>query len=360
MKFTYLFSDNKVNSALLGNILKQPGFGNYFTDHMISIHYNKTKGWYNPLLEPYKHFSIYPSSSILHYGQGIFEGLKSYLLEGGFFSIFRVNSHAHRFNKSAYRLDLPNMPVDLFLKSIKILLKTDCAWFPNRKIGGLYIRPFMFANDTSLGIHSAKNVVYKLIASPMSSYFSEKHKSISIWVSFKYSRAVYAGTGSVKYIGNYGIAMIAQKEAKKHKCDQVLFLNKYKDYSIQELTGMNIFFVLKNKTLLTPKLDGTILPGITRDSIIQISKDININIQERDITFQELKLKINNCEITEAFASGTASGIVPISKFVTFNETLNVTNKLGKITLLLKNILEDIQKCIKFDDHKWIKKITIN
>ncbi len=259
-------------------ILANPGFGNYFTDHTAVVDYsvdeNGKGGWHDARIEAYGPISLDPSAAVLHYGQEIFEGLKAYRHADGSIWTFRPEANAARLNKSARRLALPELPEEYFLGAIRELVQADKEWVPAGDGEALYLRPFMIATEAFLGVRAAREVSFRVIASPAGNYFGGELKPVSIWISREYARAGRGGTGAAKCGGNYAASLIAQQEAEAHGCKQVLFLDQFNDNAVEELGGMNVFFVMKDGSLVTPALTGTILEGVTRMSVIQVAKDM--------------------------------------------------------------------------------------
>jgi branched-chain amino acid aminotransferase len=248
-------------------VLADPGFGKSFTDHMIVVDWSEEAGWHNATLAPYGPIPLDPAASVLHYAQEIFEGLKAYRLKDGGIALFRPEANAQRFNASARRLAMPELPEALFVAAIEELVAADADWFPTVEGGSLYLRPFMIATEAFLGVRPAKSYKFIVIASPAGNYFKSGAPAVSIWVS-DYTRAAPGGTGAAKCGGNYAASLVPTAEAFAKGHDQVLFLDAAEHKWVEELGGMNLFFVFSDGSLVTPALTGTILPGITRDSLL--------------------------------------------------------------------------------------------
>ncbi|MDB5611277.1 MAG: branched chain amino acid aminotransferase, partial [Bradyrhizobium sp.] len=246
--------------------LVDPGFGRIFTDHMAVVRYNQAKGWHGARVESRANFPLDPATAVLHYAQEIFEGLKAYKRDDGGVNLFRPDANARRFRSSAERMAMAPLPEPVFIEAVEQLVRIDRAWIPGGE-GSLYLRPFMIASEVFLGVKPSAEYIFAVIASPVGSYFKGGPAPVSIWVSESYTRAAIGGTGAVKCGGNYAASLRAQAEAIDHGCDQVVFLDAVERRYIEELGGMNVFFVFDDGSLSTPPL-GTILPGITRDSII--------------------------------------------------------------------------------------------
>ncbi len=340
-------------------IVANPGFGKYFTDHMVSIDWTLEQGWHDAALKPYGPLMLDPASSVLHYAQEIFEGLKAYRHPDGSIWTFRPEQNAARMQRSATRLALPPLPTDLFLESIKQLVAADAAWVPGSGEMSLYLRPFMIANESFLGVRSAHRAAYYVIASPAGPYFAKGVAPVMIWLAEDHARAAYGGTGAAKCGGNYAASLLPQQEAYENGCPQVLFLDSQEGKYIEELGGMNVFLVRKDGTLVTPELTGSILEGVTRMSIIQLARDRGHKVQERKITIDEWREGIASGDITEAFACGTAAVVTPIAAlkgrgFIAGDENAPA----GKLTMSLRQELTDIQSGRLPDRHGWMQRLV--
>lgn len=341
-------------------ILKNPGFGQIFSDHMVSVEWTLENGWGDIEIIPYGPISLDPAASVLHYAQEIFEGLKAYRTPAGEVQLFRVDENAKRFISSAKRLALPELPVEIFEQAVYELVKIDEAWVPYGEDTSLYIRPFLFADESFLGVRAAQKARFMVIASPAGAYFAEGIKPVSIWLSENFSRAGQGGTGAAKSGGNYAASLLPQNEAAQQGCAQVLFLEAGSKDTIDELGGMNLFLVRDDKTLITPALTGNILAGITRASLIQLAKDRGYTVEERRVTVSEWRDGVANGTITEAFACGTAAVITPIGELKTASgDNINFGEKSpGELTLSLRKELTDIQTGKLADPHGWITKVS--
>ena len=290
--------------------LVDPGFGRIFTDHMAIVRYNQAKGWHDARVESRANFPLDPALAVLHYAQEIFEGLKAYKRDDGGVNLFRPDANARRFRNSADRMAMAQLPEPVFIEAVEQLVRIDRAWIPGGE-GSLYLRPFMIASEVFLGVKPSAEYIFAVIASPVGSYFKGGPAPVSIWVSENYTRAAIGGTGAVKCGGNYAASLRAQAEAIEHGCDQVVFLDAVERRYIEELGGMNVFFVFDDGSLLTPPL-GTILPGITRDSIIALAKDAGRRVREEPYTIDQWRADAASGKLKEAFACGTAAVISPI------------------------------------------------
>jgi branched-chain amino acid aminotransferase len=338
-------------------ILADPGFGNYFTDHMVDVCWSEKGGWHRPRIQPYGPIEIDPAASVLHYGQEIFEGLKAYRHADGSIWTFRPESNARRMQKSAARMALPELPVEHFLDSLKALISVDADWVPGVAETSLYLRPFMFAKEAFLGVRPAKKVAFYVIASPAGAYFTGGVAPVSIWLSEKYSRAGKGGTGAAKTGGNYAASLVAQNEAYEHGCQQVLFLDSVEGRYLEELGGMNIVLVYKDGSIVTP-LSDSILPGITRNSVLQLAEERGHTVTRRPVTIDEWREGFESGEIVEAFACGTAAVITPIGMVKAENFTIGSADaSAGELTMSLREELTDIQYGRRPDKHGWMYRL---
>lgn len=339
-------------------LLADPGFGRVFTDHMAVVRYSEGKGWYDARITARKPISLDPAAAVLHYAQEIFEGLKAYRLADGAMAMFRPDANARRFNASAERLAMPKLPEETFLKSISELVRVDRDWFPTVEGGSLYIRPFMFASEVFLGVKPSAEYLYLVIISPVGGYFKSGASAVSIWVSQNYTRAAPGGTGAAKCGGNYASSLVAQAEASKHGCDQVVFLDAAEHRWVEELGGMNVFFVFKDGSLQTPPLSGTILPGITRDSLMTLARDEGLTVREEPYSIDEWRADAASGKLAEAFACGTAAVVTPIGTVKSSDGEFKMgAGGPGQTTLRLKQKLVDIQRGAAPDPHGWVSRI---
>jgi branched-chain amino acid aminotransferase len=339
------------------SILKEPGFGRYFTDHMLVMRWEEGRGWHGAEIRQRQAFSIDPANAILHYGQEIFEGLKAYRASDGRILLFRPEQNAKRFAESATRMAMPALPTELFVRAIEALVTVDRNWIPTGD-ASLYIRPFMFADDVFLGVRPARAYQFCIIASPAGAYFKSGGKAVTVWVEDEYTRAGYGGTGAAKCGGNYAASLAAQAKAIKHDCDQVIFLDAAERRWIEELGGMNIFFVTSDGSLITPPVDGTILRGITRASVMTLARQAGRRIDERKISFEEFHEGVAANHIVEAFACGTAAVIAGIGRVRTAAGDFIVGNgSTGPVTEQLRNQLVAIQRGEVSDENEWLYEI---
>ncbi|GAA1497708.1 branched-chain amino acid aminotransferase [Paeniglutamicibacter kerguelensis] len=364
MEFTEELSHQRKSDQDRAAILANPGFGDFFTDHTAVIDWTASEDgvtgtWDNARIEPYGPISLDPAASVLHYGQEIFEGLKAYRHADGTVWTFRPYANAARLNRSAERLALPQLDEDAFVESLRRLVKADVQWVPSGEGEALYLRPFMIATEAFLGVRAAREVSYRVIASPAGNYFGGELKPVGIWVSHNYARAGRGGTGAAKCGGNYAASLVAQLEAEQNGCKQVLFLDPFNDEAVEELGGMNVFFVMKGGKLVTPRLTGTILEGVTRSSIIQLAKDRGMDVEERTIALGEWREGIANGDIEEVFACGTAAVITPIGVLKNGEEHIGDPEApAGEVTMALRTELLGIQTGVVADRHGWLERLA--
>ncbi|HET7397732.1 MAG TPA: branched-chain amino acid aminotransferase [Intrasporangium sp.] len=303
-------------SERIAQVLANPGFGKTFTDHMVVATWRADAGWHGARVQPYGPFSLDPAAAVLHYAQEIFEGMKAYRHADGSIWTFRPEANAARFARSARRLALPELPEAYFIESLRQLVAVDQEWVPAGDAGekSLYLRPFMFASEAFLGVRPALEVTYAVIASPAGPYFPRGLEPVSLWISTHYARAGEGGTGAAKCGGNYASSLAGQLEGIQHGCDQAVFLDSSTQTYIEELGGMNLFFVMRDGRIVTPELTGTILEGVTRSSILALAKELDLEPEERRIPIQEWKDGAASGEIVEIFACGTAAVVTPVGE----------------------------------------------
>ena len=339
-------------------LLKNPGFGRVFSDHMVTIRYHESKGWYDARIEPRAPIPMDPAAAVLHYAQEIFEGLKAYRTKDGSATMFRPLENARRFQQSAERLAMPSLPEELFLEACDLLVKTDREWIPDGDGGSLYIRPFMFANEIFLGVKPSSDYLFIVIASSVGSYFKTDAPAVSLWVSQEFTRAAPGGTGAAKCGGNYASSLLAQAEATRNGCDQVVFLDAVEQKWVEELGGMNIFFVFDDGSMVTPPLGGTILPGITRSSLLTLAKDKGIKVREDRYSIDQWRTDSRSGRLREAFACGTAAVVTPIGTVRSKDGEFKIGNGgPGTQTEDLKSALVGIQRGHAADTYGWIHKV---
>ena len=337
-----------------------PAFGRIFTDHMVVIPYRDGK-WQQGELKAYGPLMLDPSASSLHYGQAIFEGYKAFAQPDGSIKTFRPEQNAERFNRSAARLAMPAIPVELFLEAGDALIAQDRNWVPKNTGESLYMRPLMIATDPYLGVRPSEEYLFVLFASPAGAYFPKGVKPVTVWISEDFVRAAPGGTGEAKCAGNYAASLMAQSQAQEKGCDQVVWLDAVHREYIEEMGGMNLFFVYKDGdkvTVVTPELTGTLLPGITRRSLLEMAKDLGYATEERKLSVQQWRDDIASGRMTEVFACGTAAVITPVgvAKANGFEMTIN-NNENGAVTLALREALLGLQHGTAADTHGWMHKV---
>ena len=339
--------------------LGDPGFGRVFTDHMAILRYSDAEGWHDARITARRPIEMQTTSSVLHYAQEIFEGLKAYRRPHGGAALFRPDANARRFRASARRMAMPELPDELFLESVRALVRAEKAWIPDSPDGALYLRPFLFASESFLGVRPAGEYLYAVVASSVGPYFKGNAPAITLWATRDYSRAAPGGTGAAKCGGNYAASLIAQAEAIREGCDQVVFLDAVERRWIEELGGMNIFFVFDDGTLLTPPLGGTILAGITRDSILQLARDMGLAAREERYSLDQWRQDAGSGRLTEAFACGTAAVVTPIGAVKTTEGGFAIGGQsIGPLTQRLRAALVAIQRGEAPDPHGWIEEIA--
>jgi len=356
MEFATQRSERPVGDERRQEILGNPGFGQYFTDHMVTATWTRDVGWHDAAVRPYAPFQMDPASAVLHYAQMIFEGLKAYRHADGSVWTFRPEANAARFARSARRLALPELPAQDFVASIDALVQVDRDWVPGGGEASLYLRPFMFASEVFLGVRPAREVTYCLIASPAGSYFAQGVQPVTIWLSEDYTRAAPGGTGEAKCGGNYAASLVAQREATEHGCDQVAFLDALERRWVEELGGMNLYFVHDDGSIVTPELTGTILEGVTRSSIMSIAGDLGHKVEERKIDIDEWRDGVASGRIAEVFACGTAAVVTPVGQLRWSGGEVG-TGEFGPVTRAVRQALLDVQYGRIEDIHGWLHRV---
>ncbi len=350
---------NPRSDAEVARIIADPGFGDYFTDHMAVATWTKDVGWHDDEIKPYGPFLMDPATAVLHYAQEIFEGMKAYRHGDGSVWVFRPEANARRFQTSADRMMLPRLDVDDFVTSVVKLVEADHRWVPQAAGEmSLYIRPFMFASEVFLGVRASHQVTYCVIASPVGPYFTGGVKPVDSWVTDEYARAGVGGTGNAKCGGNYAASLIAQYQGYEHGCSQVLFIEASAKDRVEELGGMNVFLVTGDGKLITPALTGTILEGITRDSILAVAEDLGLVPEERRITPEELFGGVSDGTIVEAFSCGTAAVITPIGAFKSKAGEFQLPDNGTPTTIAIRDRILDVQYGRAEDLHGWMRRIV--
>ena len=332
-------------------------FGTIFTDYMFNMDYNPQDGWHNPRIEPYASIAMDPSTMVLHYGQGVFEGLKAYKTDSGAIQLFRPKDNFKRMNNSSRLLCIPEIDENFVLDALKKLLTIEKDWVPSAPGTSLYIRPTIIATDPFLGVRASHTYRFFIILSPVGAYYAEGFNPVKIWVTRNHVRAVRGGVGEAKTPGNYAASLYAAEQAHKHGYTQVLWLDGIEQEYIEEVGAMNIFFVI-NGELITPMLNGSILPGITRDSVMGLAKRWGIKVSERKISISEVIDVHASGKLDEIFGSGTAAVISPVGE-IKYGDTV-ITVSDGKVGAMAKRFykeLTDIQYGKTKDPARWIEPI---
>ena len=333
------------------------GFGKHFSDHMFLMDYSQGPGWHNARIAPYGPLSLAPSAMVLHYGQEIFEGMKAYFGRDGVLCLFRPDRNAERLNRSAARMCLPGIPVEDHLQAIRELVRLDREWIPREKGASLYIRPTMIATEAGLGVRPAAEVLFFIITGPVGAYYARGFDPVRILVEERYVRAAKGGVGEAKTGGNYAASLLAAKNAKALGFDQVLWLDAERRSFVEEVGTMNIFFVLRGE-LVTPPLSGSILPGVTRDTVLTIAREWKLPVSERPVEIDEVLKGAADGTLSEAFGSGTAAVISPVGSFSCRGQEVVVNGgKAGELAVRLFREITGIQYGEIEDRHRWIHRV---
>ncbi|MGW5052438.1 branched-chain amino acid aminotransferase [Actinokineospora sp. NPDC004072] len=356
--FTITPNPRPATPERVAEVLAKPGFGAHFTDHMVTIRHNTAQGWHDARVEPFAPIALDPSAMVLHYGQAIFEGLKAYHQPDGSIAAFRPEANAARFRASARRIAMPELPDELFLQSLRELVSIDRRWVPTQPEESLYLRPFMISTEAGLGVRPAAEYLYLCIASPAGSYFASGVKPVTVWLSAEYVRAAPGGTGAAKFAGNYAASLAAQAEAAAQGCDQVVWLDAVERRWVEEMGGMNLFFVMgsgADARVVTPELSGALLPGVTRDSLLALAKDLGYGVEERRISTDEWEKKAESGELTEVFACGTAAVVTPVGHVKHAGGEFTVADGgTGPVTSQLRQSLVGLQRGDVADTRGWM------
>jgi branched-chain amino acid aminotransferase len=343
-----------------GSCPEEYNFGTDFSDHMFSQSFTKDSGWEKAEISPYHALSLDPSAAVFHYGQEIFEGLKAYRTPTGQINLFRPTENFKRFNRSARRMVMPEVDVAFHLQALKALVAVDHAWIPDQIGSSLYIRPTMIATGKKLGLGASDSYIHFIITGPAGSYFKGGFEPVSVYIADEYRRAVVGGVGEAKTGGNYAASLYVSEKVAKLGYSQVLWLDAVEGKYIEEVGAMNICFVYDNKRIVTPSLSGSILPGITRDSILQLAPELGFEVSEERLDIEQILVDIENGKITEAFGCGTAAVISPVGKLCLKGTDYVINNnKSGAVSKLLYDELTGIQYGTKEDRFGWIEKVGI-
>jgi branched-chain amino acid aminotransferase len=343
-------------------VLADPGFGRHFTDSMFVARYRVGEGWYDARLTSYAPLQMDPSTAALHYAQSIFEGLKAYAQPDGSVATFRPEANAARFVRGAKRLAMPPVPESAFLAAVDALVDADRDWVPTGPDQTLYLRPYQLATEPFLGVRPATEYLFLVIASPAGAYFARGVHPVSVYLSEDYVRAAPGGTGDVKCAGNYAASLLAQEQAIAAGCDQVVWLDALEKRYVEEMGGMNLFFVLgegADAELVTPELTGTLLPGITRDSLITLARERGHRVTERRFSVEEWRKGVADGTVTETFACGTAAVITPVGEVRARTGDFVIGDGTpGPLSMLLRESLLDIQHGRVPDTHGWLHRVA--
>jgi branched-chain amino acid aminotransferase len=362
MAFTVQRNPHPASAEQRATMLANPGFGKYPTDHMVRIDWTAQDGWGNGVVLPYGPISLDPATVVLHYGQEVFEGLKAYRQSDGSIASFRPDANAERFQRSARRMAMAELPAELFLESLRALVEIDQDWVPSQEEASLYLRPFMFATEVGLGVRPSNSLTYLLIASPAAAYFAGGVAPVRVWLSAEYTRAAPGGTGEAKTGGNYAASLVAQAQAAQKGCDQVVWLDAIERRWIEEMGTNNLYFVYgsgPSAHIMTPALTGTLLPGVVRDSLLTLAKDLGYSVEEGRISVEEWQAENASGGITEVFGCGTAAVITPIGEVRSASEGWIVGDgRPGPITMQLRKALLDVQTGHVPDPHGWMHRLV--
>jgi branched-chain amino acid aminotransferase len=356
LEFSVESTPNPTSPERLAEILAAPGFGKTFTDHMVTIRWTTDAGWHDARVRPYGPLELDPASHIFHYGQSIFEGFKAYTQPDGSIATFRPEANGARFQRSAARLALPQLDIEDFVAASDKLIRQDAAWVPSHGEDSLYLRPFMMATEVGLGVRPSADVTFLVIASPAGAYFAAGAKQVAIWLSEDYTRAAPGGTGAAKCGGNYAASLVAQQEGIDNRCEQVLFLDAVERRWVEELGGMNLWFVLDDGSVVTPELTGTILEGVTRDTMKTLAAELGREVEERRVDIDEWRKGVDAGHITEVFACGTAAVITSVGTLRWRGGEVSLPTDTPVATAL-RTALVDLQHGRAADPHSWMHRV---
>lgn len=358
MQITTTLAASPTDDARLAEILANPGFGSHFSDHMFTVEWTPEQGWYDARITPYGPITLDPAAAVLHYAQETFEGMKAYRHDDDSLWLFRPEANAERMIRSSHRLALPVLEAPDFIQAVEELVKVDARWVPGNPDGGeksLYLRPFMFASEKFLGVRPAQHVTFMVIASPAGAYFKGGVKPVTLWLTEEYTRAGRGGMGAAKTGGNYASSLVAQQEAYAQGCDQVVFLDAQEGTYVEELGGMNMYFVFDDGSIVTPET-GTILEGITRSSIIELAGKMGHHVTERKFGIDEWREGVASGRITEIFACGTAAVVTPVGALKwAGGETAAPASQ--DLTMRIRQALVDVQLGRADDTFGWMRKV---
>lgn len=358
IEFTCRYAES-TPEAERGRLLQDAGFGDVFTDHMITISWSQGRGWHDAQIKPYGPLVLMPSTQVFHYGQAVFEGMKAYRHGDRTFSLFRPRANAQRLNRSCERMAMPPLPEDTFVEALELLVRADRDWVPDAEGHSLYLRPFIIATQPTLSFYRRSQMfLFVVIASPAGSYFKGGVKPISVWLSTDYTRAAPGGTGAAKCGGNYAGTLVAQEQAVEQGCDQVVWLDALEHRWVDEMGTSNLFFVYGSR-LVTPRLSDTLLAGITRDSLLRLAPDLGYSVEEGAVSVDEWRSAAASGALTEVFSCGTSSMITPVGLVKGADGEFTIGDgQAGPVTMRLRKELMDIQFGRRADPYGWLHKIV--
>src|SRR3954451_8131033 len=345
--------------AQVAEILANPGFGTFFTDHMLTVEWTPGNGWHDARITAYGPLTLDPATAVLHYAQETFEGMKAYRHEDGSIWTFRPEENAKRMERSSHRLALPVLDPADFVQAVDALVEVDQRWVPEAgSEKSLYLRPFMIATEAFLGVRPSQHVTFMVIASPAGAYFKGGIKPLTLWLTEEYTRAGRGGMGAAKTGGNYASSLVAQQEAIGQGCDQVVFLDVADGKYVEELGGMNLYFVYADGHIVTPETSGTILEGITRDSIVELCGKLGHPVEERRFSIDEWREGVTSGRITEVFACGTAAVVTPVGTLKWRGGQVGDGDTTGPVTQRIRTALVDIQYGRAEDTFGWMHRVV--
>jgi len=356
MQISTTLSERQVDDGRLAEILASPGFGIHFSDHMFTVEWTPERGWYDARITPYGPLTLDPATAVLHYAQETFEGMKAYRHDDGSIWTFRPEENAARMVRSSHRLAFPELPVDDFVQAVDELVKVDKRWVPDPAgEKSLYVRPFMFASERFLGVRPAQHVTFMVITSPAGAYFKGGIQPVSLWLTEEYTRAGRGGMGAAKTGGNYASSLVAQQEALAQGCDQVVFLDSQEGKYVEELGGMNMYYVFDDGHIVTPET-GTILEGITRASIIELAGKLGHQVEERKFSIDEWREGVTSGRIREIFACGTAAVVTPVGTLKSASGEVPAPSST-ELTMRIRQALVDVQYGRAEDTFGWMHQV---
>ncbi|MER6631881.1 branched-chain amino acid aminotransferase [Streptomyces sp. NPDC000987] len=349
----------RLPAARRAALLEAPAFGEVFTDHMISIDWDRERGWHDARLHPYGPLTLDPSAQVFHYGQEVFEGMKAYRRPDGTVVTFRPYANAARFNRSCARMAMPQLPEETFVEALELLVGADRDWVPDQPGHSLYLRPFMIATQHTIGFYGPSAAFrFMVIASPAASYFRADAKPLTVWLSRDYTRAAPGGTGEAKCGGNYAGTLVAQEQAREKGCDQVVWLDAVERRWVDEMGTSNLFFVHGTR-LVTPELSGTLLAGVTRDSVLALAAELGFQAEEGRISVEQWRADAESGALTEVFSCGTSSMITPVGSVRSADGDWTIGGgQPGPVTARLRDELTGIQAGTRPDPFNWVHKIA--